>query len=252
MAAERHEAEGDTESEQGDADRQAHGEHGAESDDEDDDCGDEAVDLALRQLELAEQVAAVLDGDALDGWQGVAVVDDLRAQVLQLHEADVADVELGESDRAVVADELRLVVGTGQRDVALLLGELEDLVHPLDDRRVVHALLGLDDDLRGERLVRVGRHQRVEHLLRLAVGEGEVGPVVGADAIGDGTDADQQGDPRTDDDPSVADACAGKGGQHARYATHALRDRSRGITPRMWRHRSHARVGGRLDGDVPG
>ena len=56
------------ESEQGGADRQAHRQHRSEGDDQDDDGGKDAVDLALGQLELGEQVAAVLDLDTLDRW----------------------------------------------------------------------------------------------------------------------------------------------------------------------------------------
>ena len=65
LLAERHERRRDAEAEQGRADRQAHGEHRAEGDDEDDHGRDQAVDLALGQLELGEEVAAVLDLEAL-------------------------------------------------------------------------------------------------------------------------------------------------------------------------------------------
>ena len=56
----------DAETEERGADRQPHRQHRPEGQDEDDDGGDDAVDLALGQLELAERVAAVLDGQALD------------------------------------------------------------------------------------------------------------------------------------------------------------------------------------------
>ena len=69
------ERRGDAEAEQGDADRQAHRQHRAEGEDQDDDGGDDAVDLALRQLELAEQVAAVLDLQALDGGVVAELLD---------------------------------------------------------------------------------------------------------------------------------------------------------------------------------
>ena len=79
-------ARGDAEPEQRDADRQAHRQHRAEGDDEDDDRGEDAVDLAGRQLELAEQVAAVLDRQALGQVEAVALVSDRRAEVGELLE----------------------------------------------------------------------------------------------------------------------------------------------------------------------
>ncbi len=81
VAGERHERGGDAEAEQGDADRQAHGEHGAEGEDQDDHRRDQAVDLALGEFERGEQVAAVLDLEPLDGVQFVALVDDVVADL---------------------------------------------------------------------------------------------------------------------------------------------------------------------------
>ena len=52
---------------QGRPDRQAHREDRPEGEDEDDHGRDQPVDLALGQLELGEQVAAVLDLEAFDG-----------------------------------------------------------------------------------------------------------------------------------------------------------------------------------------
>ena len=61
VAGQRHERRADAEAEQGGADRQAHRQHRTEGEDQDDDGGDDAEDLALGQLELAEEVTAVLD-----------------------------------------------------------------------------------------------------------------------------------------------------------------------------------------------
>ena len=48
------------------AEREAHRQHRPEGDEEDDDGGEEAERLAGRELELGEQLAAVLDGEAVD------------------------------------------------------------------------------------------------------------------------------------------------------------------------------------------
>ena len=109
-------ADADAEAEQGGADRQAHREHRAEGEDQDDDGGEDAEHLALGQLELGEEVAAVLDLQPVDGVLLVAEVLDLLAEVRDLVEAAVGDVELGEGDRAVLADLLRVLVRAGDRD----------------------------------------------------------------------------------------------------------------------------------------
>ena len=72
------ERRGDAEAEQGDADREAHRQHRAEGQDQDDDGGDDAEQLALGQLELGERVTAVLDLHARWGLLLVAEVLDLR------------------------------------------------------------------------------------------------------------------------------------------------------------------------------
>ena len=87
------------EAEQGGADRQTHRQHRAEGDDQDDDGGKDAVDLALRKLELGEQVAAVLDLDAFDRREPVSGVADLLAVFDQLLERAIGNVELHEGDR---------------------------------------------------------------------------------------------------------------------------------------------------------
>ena len=97
VADQRHEGEGDADAEQGDADRQPHRQDRSEGDDEDDDGGDDAVDLALRQLELAEQVAAVLDLDALDGGEAFGELLDVLAERGDLLEAAVARPPVGRS-----------------------------------------------------------------------------------------------------------------------------------------------------------
>ncbi len=56
----------DADAEQGDADRQAHGEHRAERHDEDDDGEGQAEQLGRRLLEVGEQEAAELDVEAVD------------------------------------------------------------------------------------------------------------------------------------------------------------------------------------------
>ena len=66
VAEQRDQREADAKTEQGGADRQPHRQHRAEGQDQDDDGGDDAEDLALGQLELAEEVTAVLDRQALD------------------------------------------------------------------------------------------------------------------------------------------------------------------------------------------
>ena len=98
------ERRGDAEAEQGGADRQAHREHRAEGEDQDDDGGDDAEQLALGQLELGEQVAAVLDLHARWGLLFVAEVLDLLAEVLDVGEAAVADRQRGEGDLPFCAD----------------------------------------------------------------------------------------------------------------------------------------------------
>ena len=98
VAEQRDEGGADAESEQGRADRQPHRQHRTEGQDEDDDGGDDAVDLALRELELAERITAVLDGQPLDAGVLLAVVLDLRAEVEDLLEPLVGDVELGVGD----------------------------------------------------------------------------------------------------------------------------------------------------------
>ena len=116
VAGDRHDRGAGTEAEQGDADRQAHREHRAEREDQDDDRGEDAVDLALGHLELGEDVAAVLDGEAVDIDRLVAHVPDVLAERRRLLEREVLDVELGVGDRAVLADLTRLVVGARQVD----------------------------------------------------------------------------------------------------------------------------------------
>ena len=59
-------AEATPETEQCRTDREAHRQHRTERDDQDDHRRDQAVDLALGHLELGEQVAAVLDLEAVD------------------------------------------------------------------------------------------------------------------------------------------------------------------------------------------
>src|SRR5512138_2914878 len=85
------------------AEPQAHREDRAERDDQDDDRAEDAVDLALGQFELAEEVAAVLHLEALDRrrlLQLVAELADRVAELGQLVERAVADVELRVGDLA--------------------------------------------------------------------------------------------------------------------------------------------------------
>ena len=156
------------------------------------------------------------------GGRVVGVLDDLLAERGHLLEAAVGDVELGEGDGAVGADLLGVVVRAGDGDPVLRRGEVVDLLERRPHLGIVDALLGLGDDLRDEAgAVGVVRLEQVLDVLRLAVGQREVGAVVGSDGAGDGVDADEQGDPGSDDDPAVADAGAGEAGKHVDNVTDA-------------------------------
>ena len=84
-----------------------------------------------------------------DRWL-VAEVLDRRSPSSVTPRSRGRHVELGEGDRAVLADLLRVVVGAGDRDAVLLGGEVHDRRQRRLHRRVVDALVGLDDDLRRE------------------------------------------------------------------------------------------------------
>ena len=129
----------------------------------------------------------------------------------------VGDVELGERDGAVLADLLRRVVRRRDRDVLDLLDVGEQLLHRRLHLGVGDPLRCLEHDL-GREAGAVGRVrlEQLLHLLGLAGGKREVGAVVGADGTGDAVDDDQQCDPRTDHDPTMADADAGDPLQRAR------------------------------------
>ncbi len=121
------------------------------------------------------------------------MIDDVVADVLEfLERATVTDVELGECDRAVAADLLGAVVRAGDRDVALRRGEGEDVVEGGSYGGIVETDLAPCDDLCGETgAIGAVRLEHVLHLLRLTVGQREVGAIVGSDAGGDDVHADQ-------------------------------------------------------------
>ena len=66
VAGEDDERAAEADAEQRDADRQAHGQHRAERDDQDDDGEGEAEQLGRRLLELGEEEAAELDAQPVD------------------------------------------------------------------------------------------------------------------------------------------------------------------------------------------
>ena len=156
-----------------------------EGNDEDDDCGEDAVHLTLGELELGEDVPAVLDRQSVDLGLFITEVADVVTQVDGVLEVDVLDVELRIGDRLVFADLLWLVVRTGEIDTRLLVGEGKDLLHRLFHGRIVHALLGTEHDLRRQPAERgIRRLELVEDVARLAVGRSELRVVVGARRAG--------------------------------------------------------------------
>jgi hypothetical protein len=216
MAGDRHDGGAGTEAEQGDADRQSHREHRAEREDQDDDRGQDAVDLALGHLELGEDVAAVLDGEPVDSDRLVAHVPDVLAERRRLLKGEVLDVELGVGDRAVFAGLTRLVVGAREVDGVERVDFSEQPVHRVDHRRVVDAGVGGEDDLRREAAERgVSRLQFVEDVGRLTIGQREVRAVVGAHAAGHTEQHDEESDPRPDHDPAMADGVSSQTFEHA-------------------------------------
>ena len=233
VAEQRDEGRGDAEAEQGGADRQAHRQHRTEGQDEDDDGGDDAEISLSGQLELAEQVTAVLDRQALDGRLLLAEVLDLLAEVGDLLEASVGDVELGEGDRAVGADLLRVVVRAGDRHAVLRGGEVDRASSAPPSTSGSSTPCSALTTICAENPARFGvvRLEQLLDVLGLAVGQREVGAVVRADGAGDGVDDDEQGDPGPDDDPAVADAGAGEGGQHGRKRYATVASTSRGLSP---------------------
>ena len=89
----------DAETEQRRADRQAHRQHRAEGQQQDDHGGEDAEDLALGEREAGEHLAAVLD---LQSWWThdlVAERLDLVGQLDRRALAALGDAELGERDR---------------------------------------------------------------------------------------------------------------------------------------------------------
>ena len=102
----------------------------------------DAEDLALGQLELAEQVTAVLDLHARDRWLGGAELLDRVAELGGVFEAAIGHVELGEGDRAALADLLGVVVGAGDRHPFLLGGEVHQRLEGRLHRRIVDTLVG--------------------------------------------------------------------------------------------------------------
>ena len=121
-----------------------------------------------------EQLAAVLDDHALGQVERVAFIADGRAEVGELLERAVTDVEGGEGDRAVLGDLLGPVgvERAGDRDALLRRGDVEDLLQRGAVLRVVDAAGVLDHDLGGEAgTVRVARLQQLLHVLGLTAGQ---------------------------------------------------------------------------------
>ena len=143
----------DADAEQGDADRQAHGEHRAERDDQDDDGEGEAEHLGRRLLELGEDEAAELDLAARRS-RG-ASVEDLVADLAGAGERDVVgqlDVGVGDlarrrgpATRSAARRPRRRGSRRGRRRRSSATS-VEQTLHRCFDLGVVDALLGPEHD----------------------------------------------------------------------------------------------------------
>jgi len=201
-----HDPGGDQETEEGDADGQAHRDDRPERDDEDDDRREEAERLALGELELLERHPAV--GNR--GHCGTQASGGFLDRVAHLdHRVALAPrrVDLDERDRAVAADLVRELV----RPLHAHTGELREVRDGIGQRSlhrgVVDALVGLHNDLGGDAAL-AWAHLR-EHLLgdcRLAVGLAELGAEVVADGAARKRDDHREREPDAEHhEPAVTD-----------------------------------------------
>jgi hypothetical protein len=199
---------------------------------------DQAVQLGGGQLELAEDLAAVLDRQTFDGYAVVELLH-LLGEVEQLGLVAIGDVDLGERDRAVGADLPLAAFGVRARDRdpfhRVDLGE--DVFHRRLDLRVVDPLIALvsEDDLAGESGgLGVDRLELLDDLGRLGVGEREVGAERRTGGAGGGIDTDEDRHPdREDGDPLVRDTPTCKSCKHAREARRGVRLLSVGLAGPM-------------------
>ena len=186
--------------EQRGGDRQAHGEHGAERDQQDDHRREQADGLggAVRRAGL-EDVAT--EGDVQTGdVDAVRERLDLIAGVGQRVRVAVGKVHFAVRDVTALGDLARAVLGVRADDTrpAHDTRDLrEQALHRAAHGRIVDALARLEDDL--GLLARPGREalllQQVERGLALGTGQLELGPEDPAGGIADGERADEQDDP---------------------------------------------------------
>ena len=211
VARQDHERTADPDAEQSDGDRQAHRQHGAERDDQDDDGKRQTEQLGRRLFELGEEEAAHLDTEALDvGDQVANLVTDLggagEVDVLGQVDGRVRDL----SRRIAPAGDLELaarVIGTLHGDDVVDGRNLgEHRLHRVLHLGVVHTLFGLEDDLTGlGRTAAVGelRLDQREAFGRLEACEREVLAVRIADRVGDAVASHQRDDPEHDHELAV-------------------------------------------------
>ena len=214
----------------GDTDRQTHRQHRPECQDQHHDGERQADQLRLRRLELGEHRSTDLGSQAIDPRQQFFDRDaDRRSFGL----ADVVgEVDLGEGDRAVVADLLGPERRVRADDV-----DARDLTDRLEHDRHRFGDLG-----RGDPVGRLEHDLAAEHTAgpREVFGEGvesagalggrglELTVVRRTDDAADRVEADDQSDPDPDDDPSVvvAPTCECAVHQNLRVGDRATGDRA--------------------------
>ena len=223
MAGQDDECAAQPDAEQRHAHRQSHRQHRPEGDDEDDDGEREAEQLGRRLFELGEQEAAELDLQPVDVRPQLA---QLLTDVGGTSEVDVfGQVHGGERDlpgRVAACRDLEFAarrVGTLHRSDVVDLGHRrEHLLHRGADRRVVHPLLGPEDDLtrlrRAAAVDELGLHER-EAFGRFEPLEREVLAVGVADAAGDAVADDQRRDPQREHELAAIVAPRSDSTQHA-------------------------------------
>ncbi len=204
--------------EQRNADGQSHGQHRTERHDQDHDREGQADQFRLRRLERAERSTTDLDLHAIDRRQDG---DDLLTDRRRLGLVDVGvEVQLGVGDVAGLVDLAGAegAVRAGERDAIDGVDLGEQLGHLLGDRRVVHALLGLEHDvadlpaaaLTGEVLA-----EDAEPLGTLRLGDGELAVVGSAhQTLPDDGHADEEEHPGDDGLPVMLEAPSSEASEH--------------------------------------
>ena len=208
-------ARADPDTEQCHADRQAHGEHRTEREDQDDDCEAETDQLGFGRFELAERLATDLHLETID--VGRPQIRDLGTDLAGLGFAErlrKIDLRVGDlsRERSVGGDQPERLalrrVRARERD-PLDDGDLvEELGHRGLNLGIVDALIGAEDDR--ARATATGSTEigveRVEAALRLRVGNRERAVARRTDGAHEREHGDQRGHPGAEDEPAASEA----------------------------------------------